>query len=129
MKNIRASFEEKYKQDWTSLKQKYKQLDLSSDAVNIYSGSHHCYITMKNIYNNNSSSVFKISEDRANFATEAEALHNRVEADAKFMEELEQLPPIKGLPESSLTIMLRELKEMLGEFPVSEKSSGKCSLK
>ncbi len=45
------------------------------------------------------------------------------------MEELEQLPPIKGLPESSLTIMLRELKEMLGQFPVSEKNSGKFSLK
>ncbi len=41
-----------------------------------------------------------------------------VEADAKFLEELEQQSSIKGLQESTLIAMLQELREMLRQFEV-----------
>ncbi len=76
-------------------------------------------LAIKNKHNNQF--VFFFSQDRANFATKVEALHDRVEADTKFLEELEQQSSTQGLRESTLLKMLQELREMLRQFEVGEK--------
>ncbi len=55
--------------------------------------------------------------------TKAEALFSQVEADVKFLEELETQSMVNGLPESTLTVLLRELNEMLRQLEVNENIS------
>ncbi len=46
-------------------------------------------------------------QERAAVITKAEALFSQVEADVKFLEELETQSMVNGLPESTLTVLLR----------------------
>ncbi len=55
--------------------------------------------------------------------TKAEALLSQVEADVEFLEELENQSMVTGLPESTLTAMLRELNEMLQQIEVNQSIS------
>ncbi len=67
--------------------------------------------------------LFTLVQERASVVAKAEALLSQVEADVKFLEELETQSMVKGLPEYTLTTMLRELNEMLRQLEVNQNIS------
>ncbi len=66
---------------------------------------------------------FTLFQERAAVAAKTKALYNRLEPDVKFLEELETQSMVNGLPESTLTAVLRELNEMLRQLEVNENIS------
>ncbi len=69
------------------------------------------------------SNFFTPFQERAAVITKAEVLCSQVEADVKFLEEMETQSMVNGLPESTLTVVLRELNEMLQQLEVNENIS------
>ncbi len=67
--------------------------------------------------------LFSFFKECSAVATKAKALYSRLEPDEKFLAELENQSMVTGLPESTLTAMLRELNEMLQQIEVNENIS------
>ncbi len=67
--------------------------------------------------------LFFLFKECSAVATKAKALYSRLEPDEKFLVELENQSMVTGLPESTLTAMLRELNEMLQQIEVNQNIS------
>ncbi len=124
MKNIRDAFTEKYNEEWQFLTREFNLLaydphnvsNLCFVYVNIGKKLHLRYCFFLN---------FTLFQEHAVVAAKAKALYSRLESDAKFLEELENQSMVTGLPESTLTAMLRELNEMLQQIQVNQNISFK----